>query len=366
VIPDDNALARLLLASGLSVLRLPWEWLLDRSPAEYLTTRRGARKVVICARRAQMIPMLNHFLGPDGDSATAGVLPAMAAIYEVTLRKHLEGLRPLLAALKPQRIPVMILKGADLAISCYPRGLGRSARDIDLLVHRADLAAAEQIFRAQGFVQGSVNRRRMTVMPLPAATKHELERDHYELLPLMKLSRVPELDHLRRFLPMVWRDPLIVRNGRVHFVLNYDVHFNLAGGVHAEDSWVRPRRVELARGRSILAQAPSRLFWFIAARLYHETMRSRRGALRGLIDVLACVSRFRRVLDWDDVLFLADKYRVHLALLRVAQTADTVAEELIPGQVIDRLLRRVARSERDSPTDLLKALMRQGKRKVIN
>ena len=74
----------------------------------------------------------------------------------------------LLMVLQKEGIPVLLLKGAHLAIGVYGHLALRKMSDLDLLLHREDLPRAEDALRGMGYVPREDNAR--------------LEQEHYHLV----------------------------------------------------------------------------------------------------------------------------------------------------------------------------------------
>lgn len=94
-------------------------------------------------------------LGPDVPGAW---LARATRRRHVTLRSNArlaEALLPTLDALDAAGLPVMPVKGLALTERLYGDLSSRPCADIDILVRRADLAAARDVLRGLGFRQGS-------------------------------------------------------------------------------------------------------------------------------------------------------------------------------------------------------------------
>jgi len=130
----------------------------DPSAAE--TVRAGASALeggweALCAtvQDERVGPLLSRTLGkldfvPPSVRETLRQSYRVSGLNNVLLFHELgEGLRALAAA----DLPVVVLKGAALADTVYDNAAVRPMCDVDLLVRRAELAAAQRVFEGLGF-----------------------------------------------------------------------------------------------------------------------------------------------------------------------------------------------------------------------
>jgi hypothetical protein len=116
--------------------RLDWPALEDRIAAEDL----GATLYATLGGRALLPPALEARLRPQAlDTAARN-------------RWMMGELAAALATLAAGGVPVIVLKGADLALRLYGDLAARPMHDLDLLVPRADSAAAVERLASRGFV----------------------------------------------------------------------------------------------------------------------------------------------------------------------------------------------------------------------
>ena len=327
-----DPISRTLLAAGLSSVGLPS--VLEPVPAaRYLASPRHARALLKRAKREQMIPMLARHFGRDATRLADGRVLALTRVIArltETLFAELDGIAIDLAR---AGLDFMLVKGGDLALRCYPADLPRTMRDLDLLVRRGDVADTVRAFIRRGFVHGELDRRALTLVEIPAAAHRELVRGHYELLPLSKLTVVPGLTRHRAVLHYIRRRyGLAVRGGHVHYMVSFDVHFNLSLGVDEDVWWRVPRLLRLRSGAPVQVLDPADLLWFLAMRLYAETMHEDEGSLRGVIDVAACLARFRDEIDWARVKRSIEREGVRRAVDSVGAAIDALTPGLVPEE----------------------------------
>lgn len=117
--------------------------------AKLLATARSEGVLALCHDRLRRLPAWNHC------SMTLRTTLTQAAYQEVALEMvRAEELRKVLATLAQQNLPVMILKGAALAYTLYPKPHLRSRCDTDLLFSSMkDAERASKALQIMGYKQ---------------------------------------------------------------------------------------------------------------------------------------------------------------------------------------------------------------------
>jgi hypothetical protein len=121
-----------------------------------------------------------------------------------------------------------------------------------------------------------------------------------------------------------------MRGGRVHYLVSFDLHFNLSLGVDENVWWRAPRLLRLPSGAPLRVLEPADLLWFLAMRLYAETMREDEASLRGVVDIAACLARFRDEIDWTRVKWCVERQGVRRAVDSVGAALEALTPGLVP------------------------------------
>jgi hypothetical protein len=229
----------------------------------------------------------------------------------------------------------MLLKGGDLDLTVYPGELSRTMSDLDIMVKAPAVPAVRETFAEAGYVQGELDLDDVIVRPYDAASRAALEADQSELVDFLKVVPLPELAPLRDSLgPYYDEDRLLLVGNEAYCVLAYDVHTNLSVGFDARESWRQARTIQLPDGTAVYAQNRSDMLWFLAARLYHEVMLHTRHAMRYFVDVVAILHNLREEIDWDRILEMAYKYKLHPSLYYVFWHVNEILGEVVPREVL--------------------------------
>lgn len=109
-----------------------------------------------------LLPMLHEGLRRSG-AETPAVAQAMirtAALAEqVRWERYGAVCERAFAALADRRVPFLVLKGAALSVTAYPKPFLRHSHDIDLLLHPHDLPTAAELLGRVGFTATAPRRR---------------------------------------------------------------------------------------------------------------------------------------------------------------------------------------------------------------
>ena len=190
--------------------------------------------LVRIAERERMVPILWQGLRARGVAAPPDIDAAVrrwSAVAEFKMALKRRMLEQVVARLAAERIPVMLLKGAALALSVYPSFAQRPMNDLDVLVPAEQAPRAWQAFRDLGWtpeLKGDVGFYDAFhhLMPLvdPAGSEIVLE---------IHRSMLPQPDPFRLAESELWRDSAEVRVGEhsaripstAHQLLHLSVHF---------------------------------------------------------------------------------------------------------------------------------------------
>lgn len=196
-------------------------------------------------------------------------------------------------------IPLMVLKGAALHLSVYPRRDLRSMSDLDLLVAPHDAVQAVELLKSIGYSSGA-----------SLIREDFFPTQHYEkemILPGLLPVRVDLHAH-------PWRP------------------MQLAQIVAQEAFW--EDAIEVPMGdTSILIPGPSTMFIHLAAHAaFHDCSR-----FIWLYDLKALSEHYADVLDWKAVAARAMQWQVTLAVRKAIEQAESLFGEICPRDVMRKL-----------------------------
>lgn len=289
------------------------------------------------AIREKMMPMLaafslSHDLG-------LGDLPAkLSEVFRIISSEHYKHLRPVVDSLARSGVPVVLIKGADLDLAVYQKMFPRTMGDIDILVQPADVPTVVSAFQREGFVQGKLEKDRFEIVPLSDLERSELEDGSIELAEFTKLVLVPDLLPFRNAIDeglSYWR--MMPLRDAYHLVIGYDVHIHLSLEFDLEDAWSNLRETNFPEVGKCLAQSFTDIAWYLAVRFYHELHLNYAYVMRSFIDVLLVILRNHADIDWDRIVYIADKYKLHPALYYVFWHISELLDGKVPEKVLNSL-----------------------------
>lgn len=330
-------LSRLLLAAGLWVAT--GRRFDDLIPQNFDPGADGNRLIEL-AIREKMIPMLDSF-----SRATAldlGEVPSrLTSVFAEVSALHYRQLEGIIQNLRTQEIEIALLKGGDLDLSIYGAALPRSMSDLDILVRPVEVAAVEAALAAAGFQQGIFDRKSLTIRTISEEVKHEAEAGKAELVEYGKAVRLRDIASFRteilRYFGPESHHRMVALDRDVYVFVALDVHVNLAEGFEVEDAWHQMREITLPGGTPTLGQALTDLVWFLAVRLYHETLLDNRPTLRAFVDIAAVLEKFAAEIDWSYLLFIAKKYKLQPSLYFVLWHVNEVLGDVVPAATLKEL-----------------------------
>jgi hypothetical protein len=210
----------------------------------------------------------------------------MFVIRAFRARQLLRETAAALRLLEENGIRTMVLKGTHLAAAVYPEPAFRGMADVDIMVDRARLAAAEALFLERGWG------------PLP-----RLDIDRF----------CEQSNHLAK----LWRPD--------GFVLEIHYHIERPTSpfqIPVEDLWATARPLEI-EGVRTLGLAPEELIIHLCVHAsYHH--RYSRAPLKALLDVRAVLDRHGDTLLWDRLCGLASRWGVGRFVYSTLRLTDLV------------------------------------------
>lgn len=332
-----SPIERALVAAGLGAIdETPPAWLAS-GIEECLAAPRLWRRLVRASVEQKLLPHLVEQV-----EAASRLHPAVADGMEL-LRLATGGLFDYLMAVTRRlgsRIPILVIKGGDLLLTCYRAGITRQMRDLDLVVRPHDVDAVLAAFAAEGFIAGEFEESERRVVPMAARVNEYLRRHHYEVAPVRRAFEVPSLAGRGRGVALAdlfgTAIDLVEHRGRLLFAFEYDIHFNLSLEMDLSDVWYRTETIDVGGGERVRVQAPSEKFWFLASRLYHEAAMGD-ATIRQLIDVLAVAKTHAHRIDWQRVLDVAKRYGLQPSIFFVGwHVNEILGAEVVPSHVLAR------------------------------
>jgi hypothetical protein len=289
------------------------------------------------AVREKMMPMLAAF-SQAHDLGLGDVPQRLTEVYRLISREEYVHLRPAMDALAARDIPVILIKGADLDLEVYERKFPRVMGDIDLLVRPPDVPAVIETFQSQGFTQGRFDRKLLKIEPYSPEERAEMEDGSIELVEFSKLVAVPDLvpsrDVIDQYLSY-WR--MVPLQDAYFLVIGYDAHIHLSLDLDLEDAWANLRTIDFPETGPCLAQSFTDMLWYLSARLYHELHMNNAAVMRAFIDVLLIVHTKRDRIDWDRIVSIARRYKLHPSLYYTLWHVDELLPGMIPAEILGSL-----------------------------
>jgi hypothetical protein len=289
------------------------------------------------AVREKMMPMLAAY-SRTHDLGLGDVPQRLSEVYNLISREQYVHLRPALDALTERKIPVVLIKGADLDLEVYERKFPRVMGDIDILVRPPDVPAVIEVFQSQGFTQGNFNQRLLKIEPFSPEEREEIEDGSIELAEFSKLVTVPDLIPYKDVIDQhlsYWR--MMPLQDAYFLVIGYDAHVHLSLDLDLEDAWANLRTIDFPETGRCLAQSFTDMLWYLSARLYHELHMSNASIMRAFLDVLLIVQRKRDSIDWERISYIASRYKLRPSLYYTLWHIDELFPGWIPAEILDLL-----------------------------
>lgn len=264
--------------------------------------------VLRCARREGLAGVLAHRLRAEGisDRLPAQVRAILEDVEIGVARSHVVAgweARQVLAALRSLKCPVILLKGSAYALAGLDAGRGRAAGDIDILIPRSYLGAAEAALQDAGW----------SYVHTDPYDFHYYRTWMHELPPMIHDTRGTELDVHHTILPLTTRA--------------------------TPDAQAMVRNARKLPGLPLSILAPSDMVLHSAAHLFYDGDLLK--PLRNLWDIHALVGEFGQ----DDAFWPALEARArHHSLSRTLAYALRYACRLFGTAVPEEVLARTAKA----------------------
>jgi hypothetical protein len=220
---------------------------------------------------------------------------------QVQNMKRLGRLKAVLMACASERIPIMVLKGAALAGQVYPEIGWRPMQDVDLLAHEADIPRIEQLVISLGY------------RPNEKKFSKDWYQNHHHIVPYISS------DHS----------------------LILEIHRHLVRPSHAinipiAELWERACPAHIA-GVACWILSPEDMLIHLSLHLVDDAYF---GKVRILFDIAATVDHFRGDINWDQLLQLAQTYRISKHLYYAFWLARVTVRAEVPASALNTLKTR--------------------------
>lgn len=194
-----------------------------------------------------------------------------------------DSLGALLDAFGQENIPILVLKGAAVSALLYPEPGLRAFGDLDLLIQRDDLAAAQAIMAGKGF----------EILLERHAGFSEQYQKSLNYISAQRSGLAVDL-HWHLFAPLYYRRRIPMN------------HF-----------WQNPLGLTIAeRSAQTLAPQMQLLYLCAHAALHHPQLR-----LIWLYDIALLVERYQREMDWDEIVRTAQQLELAVPVAQVLARA---------------------------------------------
>jgi Uncharacterised nucleotidyltransferase len=211
--------------------------------------------------------------------------------------QKVDELPELLCALNAREIPTILIKGSQLATMVYPKPSHRAMCDLDLLVRRSDLQAAEEALIAFGYVT----------------------------------SRTEEIDKAataKRHIPTL---------RKADSAIAVELHWTLAEPrrpIDVDGLWERSTAVSLGgQPARTLSPEDALLCCCLHATLDHFALKG----IRPLLDVAAILTRHGQSFDWPAFSARASEWRIDGPSYAVLELARSEAGAAVPEHILTRM-----------------------------
>jgi len=255
------------------------------------------------AATQRVMPLLWHRLRQKGLDEAVPVNTAQA-LREASHRNTVRNLRfygelhRLLSALKPEGIPVILLKGIFLAEVVYGNMGLREMNDIDVLARPADLTRIADILTGMGYTPGQP-----ICVDIVLKVQHDL--------------------------------PRLIKKGHAGF----EVHWNLTAprdyyNIDPGELWERAVPVHIA-GCDALTLSPEDLLLHLC--LHTSYQHQFAFGLRPFCDIAETIARFDSTLDWQTIIERAALWGWQRGVYLALRMATELAGAEIPDDILERL-----------------------------
>lgn len=264
--------------------------------------------LVVAAKQHGLAALLYASLAVTDNADLDAALQELRDIYRrsrMAARLGYDALVGLLDAFAEAKIQVLVLKGAALSPLLYPEPGLRAFGDMDLLIHRDNLAAAQGVMERAGFRISHDRHEGFSTQFLKSLNYVSVER----------LGVAVDL-HWHLFAPMYYRRRIPL-----------------------ELFWTHPMPCTPGpRNMMTLAPMPQLLYLCAHAGLHHARLR-----LVWLYDIARLLERYGGEIDWDEFVRAAEALELASATAQILQRAGDWWGAVVPVEPLARLKRTKSR-----------------------
>jgi hypothetical protein len=224
-------------------------------------------------------------------------------IHQIILETQTKYALEVALTLHKRGIKAPIFKG--LAYELGKIGGEAIFNDIDFIISDKNLNETRATLGELGYSQNIVSHEGQ-VQLVSNDEISKFESLHYELFPFTKIVHSPGLEsEISSIEQLGLTHPLVIEEGKTYIAVELDIHHNLSNGLDASE--IIESTAPIASSNLILHQLDWETHvWFVAARLYHETMVLSSRKLRPLIDLGRIIENSN--IDWKRIFHVSRKY----------------------------------------------------------
>jgi hypothetical protein len=229
-------------------------------------------------------------------------------LREIAVAAQVKSAVEVMRGLRDSTLKSALMKGVVYSTTTEDGGL---FNDIDLTIPADQIADGKKLISTMGYSQNVVSHNG-SIQLVPDEAIQKFESAHYELFPFTRIIRLEEAD---RFVPLLEllgiTHPFVIEEKRAYLSIELDVHHNLSHGIDSNDyeqhvSWLD------FDGEQISCLDWTTHVWFVAARIYHETMILNSSKLRPIVELGRMIRKYE--IEWSRVLLISKKYALSPSL----------------------------------------------------
>ncbi len=254
-------------------------------------------------------------------------------------KKYLE---QVLTALTAAGIEVIVFKGAEFINRYYDNNPLSFVNDVDLLIRKDQVSAAQRVFYESGFYHGIIDDETLDYKLLDISDIASVILGHYELPPLnkpieMKLSRQQQ-----KLLEGLENHPIWSAGGRHIVFPEFDVHYQVSTDIVSDELFTRSVPSSF-KGVSTLNHADT--IWFTMARFYNEVALHNKNSLRDFAYILPVLRT--ETINWEQFLKSVHEYELYAGVFYFLSFCNFLSHQSVPAEVLNELSKGVRTGNRD-------------------
>jgi hypothetical protein len=291
------------------------------------------------AAHTRMVPLVSSYLRERFDFEVKE-LNELTRFSNLSYETLLKSSSILLRKISDYGIPCALLKGVFLQPLLYPKEVPRMMDDVDVLITPNNLKIVSDICLSSNFLQGNVNIDTGIITEFDKIAAKKLLETHYQIPSYFEVIEVDISNYDKAALTSFWPRGNITFAGRRALIYTFiDVHFNVGPNIAIDDLWTENQKENTQIGHCGLGGLPLEFnIWFLANRLYMETLYFRKPAVRLFIDVIGLIYAHEKKIDWDEVMRIGRKYNSDASLFYVLRFIANIAPTIVPEYLCQTFL----------------------------